>query len=125
MNSSRAAIPLTKAEVQASITELSQLGLVEKTADGLRKTNEKLRLPTRGPNDHTRVFYQQTLQLAMAQLKKNSPKDHEKRLILGFTCAANPQNIPQAKQRLAAALRDCAELLAEVTGREFCYHLQC
>lgn len=106
-------IPISKEDAKASIAELSEIGLIERTADGLRKTDEKLRLPTRGPNEHTRAFYQQTLRLASDQLNKTSVKDYENRLILGLTCAVNPQNIPLVKQKLAATLRECAELLSE------------
>lgn len=106
-------LPVPEVEIRNSIKELEALGLIKIENNVLMKSSLKVRFPARGPNEFTRAFYTQTLSLATNELKKTKPVDYENRLILGFTCAVNKKNIPLAKQKLAAALRECAETLAD------------
>jgi uncharacterized protein (TIGR02147 family) len=106
-------LPISESEIKNSLAELEKLGLIENINGHYTKINKDIRFPTRGPNPHTREFYRQGLSLAAEQLKRTSSEDFEKRLIMGISCAANSKNIPAAKQRLAAALRECALMLAE------------
>jgi len=109
-----AMLPIPTEEIMNSLTELTNIGLIKQQNDGAYvKTEAKIRFPTRGPNPHTREFYRQGLQLAKEELNRTSEQDFSNRLILGFSCSANRKNIPLAKQKLAAALRECALLLSE------------
>lgn len=108
-------LPVPATEMKDSINELISLGLIKIENTLLKKSSTKVRFPARGPNEYTRAFYLQTLSLAAAELKKTSQEAYQNRSILGFTCAVNRKNIPLAKQKLAAALRNCAETLADGT----------
>jgi len=105
-------LPVPAIEIKDSVNELIILGLIKIENNLLKKGSTKVRFPARGPNEYTRAFYLQTLSLAAAELNKTSQEDYQNRSILGFTCAVNRKNIPLAKQKLAAALRNCAETLA-------------
>lgn len=113
INNLHSFLPIPEEEIKKSLEELISLGLVKIENNILKKGSSKVRFPARGPNEYTKAFYTQTLSLAAAELKKANPENYENRLILGFTCAVNRKNIPLAKQKLAAALRECAEILSD------------
>lgn len=105
-------IDLTPKELETSLVLMKNFGLIEETkAQRFRKTNEDLKIPTRGPNSSTRLFYKRALQLAQSELLHTSENDFNKRLISTISCAVNPLQIPLAKQRLVEALREIRDIL--------------
>lgn len=106
-------IPVSEADLDISLNELIQMALVKKSGDNFYKTEEHLKIPTRGPNALTRNFYKTTLGLAQKELDKTDPTDFEKRLIMGLSCSVNPNQISKAKKRLADALAEVRDILTE------------
>lgn len=106
-------IPVSYDDIKESLSELKRLGLVKESMGAYTKADKDIFFPTRGVSDFTRVFYKQTLKLAEMKLDEREQDDFDRRLIMGFSCAVNKKNIPQAKQKLAAALKECALLLAD------------
>ncbi len=106
-------LPVSQSEIRKSIDELISLGLVKIENKRLQKGSTFVRIPARGPNEFTRSFYRQTLSLAAKELDRTSVEAYNSRSILGFTCAVNSRNIPVAKQRFAAGLRECVKILSE------------
>ena len=106
-------LPIGKQDIEASLEKLEKFGLIQKQKYTYIKTSTKLRFSTTGPTPATKEFYRQCLNLANKELNKTTQSSYENRLVLGFTCAANKKQIPIAKQQLAAALRNCAETLAQ------------
>lgn len=106
-------LPVERKEIDASIDELIDAGLVAEQDGRLSKVVEKVRIGSRAPSQHTKRFYEQILALASKELSNQDEESYRDRLILGFTCSANRNQIQKAKQKLAAALQECAETLAE------------
>jgi len=106
-------IPVQEAALDISLNELLQMNLIHKQNEFYFKTEEHLKLPTRGPNPVTRNFYKSVLTLAQQTLDKTDPADFEKRLITTISCAVNPAQVPKAKIRLAEALAEIRDILTE------------
>lgn len=101
--------------VSEAIRLLVDLGYAKKSANGeLKKSQKKMRFATTRSLGRVRDFHRQMIQLSLQELlTKTQPADFEKRLISGITFACNPQNIPKAKQRLAEAMHEVAEILMQ------------
>lgn len=109
-----ARLDFTPTELEASLIQLKNFDLIKETSgQRFHKSKETLKIPTRGPNPSTRIFYKKTLQLAQAELLRTDQEDFERRLITSISCAVNPIQIPLAKQRLAEALREVRDILTE------------
>lgn len=106
-------IPVQEFELDISLNELRQLQLIRQDKDCFFKTENHLKIPTRGPNPITRQFYKSALTLAQKELDKTQQQDFEKRFITGVSCAVNPSQIPKAKQKLAEALAEIRDILTE------------
>ena len=106
-------IPIQQHELDISLNELMQLKLIILKDKCFFKSDEHLRIPTRGPNPISRQFYKSTLGLAQKILDKTSPEDFEKRFITHISCSVNPKKIPEAKIKLAEALSEIRDILTE------------
>ncbi|RYZ91905.1 MAG: DUF4423 domain-containing protein [Proteobacteria bacterium] len=106
-------IPFGENELTAFLKVMLELGLVTERLGVLEKTAMKLRIPTRGPNEHSKKLYRSVSKLTDYELNKQKSEDFEQRLIMGFSCAVNPANIPKVRLHLINAIRECAEMLSE------------
>jgi len=100
-------------ELDISLNVLQQLNLISNRGNRFYKTDEHLKIPTRGPHPITRQFYKSTLTLAQQTLDKTNHADFEKRLITHISCAVNPEKIPAAKAKLAEALAEIRDILTD------------
>lgn len=106
-------IPVQETALDISLNELLQMNLIHQKDGFYFKTEEHLKLPTRGPNPVTRNFYKSVLTLAQQALDKTDQEDFEKRLITTLSCSVNPTQVPKAKMKLAEALAEIRDILTE------------
>lgn len=106
-------LPIEEFQLDITLNELFRLKLIYQKENKFFKSDEHLRLVTRGPNPMTRHFFKSALSLAQKALDSTDQISFENRLITTVSCAVNPAQIPKAKAKLAEALAEVRNILTE------------
>lgn len=110
---------LTKAVTEIAVRELLSLGLLEETAQGLRKTGRRIRWASGKPSPEIRRFHAQMMERACQELEKaTAEKDLERRLITGITVTAPAEAVGPTKAKIAEFIHGLANELGESGGSE-------
>jgi uncharacterized protein (TIGR02147 family) len=100
---------ITESEAQKSLDVLSEAGLATKVDGVWKKTAQHDFFPTAQSLNEVRAFHHQMIRKAQESLLKISPDEFERRLITGFTVAANPEKIADAKMKIFEILADLSQ----------------
>jgi uncharacterized protein (TIGR02147 family) len=102
-------------EVNDSLSKLVESNLAVRDENGrYKKVHAKIRFPTVISKKAIREYHKSQMNRAILELEqKVTPKEFNKRLIVGLSVASNPKKIEEVKTFLHLALYRAAEMLAE------------
>lgn len=105
---------ITQTAAENSFKTLVRLKYLKEERGQWIKTQKKIRLPTTKSHEAVRNFHKQMIEKALEELEFNiSEEAFGRRLISGITITADPMKVDQAKQILAEALHEAAEVLMD------------
>ena len=105
---------VTEAEIHHSLENMKRLGLVAEDAQGAwKKVEAHTYFPTTNTKSEVRDFHRQMIQRAHQELSKTEALAFEKRLITGFSIAANPENLEKSKKLIFDFLSELSHTLSE------------
>ncbi len=104
---------VTEREILYSLENMEEIGLVE-NRDGIwRKVDAHSYFPTTRTRADVRDFHKQMIQMAYRELSKSDSDTFERRLISGFSIAANPKNLEKSKKLVFDFLSEISYSLSE------------
>lgn len=104
---------VTEIEIVQSLESLQTLGLVENQNGFWKKVEDHSYFPTTQTKTEVRDFHKQMIQKAYQELSKADAQAFEKRLITGFSIAANPENVEKSKKLIFDFLSEISHSLSE------------
>lgn len=102
---------LTLREVNQSLQTLEANGLIEKENGQWGKVEKNSYFPTTKSQSEVRDFHRQMIQKSYQELSNTTQGDFDKRLITGFTIAADTDKIDLAKKMISEFLGELSEIL--------------
>lgn len=107
-------LKITQLEVEIAIDNLTRLGLLVVEDGMLKKSEGKLRFPTKNSQSVIRKFHKQMIKKAADELdQREEDTAFNERLITGSTFAINPDKISLLKEKLQEALYEASALGSE------------
>jgi uncharacterized protein (TIGR02147 family) len=105
---------ISNREAEQSLNSLKDSGLLILNDGKWSKTSKKIRFPNVKSNPIVRRYHQKMIEKAVkVLLTETDDTSFNNRLITAVSFAADPANIPKARQRLTEALFEVADILSD------------
>ncbi len=107
-------VGISEFQAKWALDELLNQGFIKRDTKGLHKVSRRLRLALQESHPEIRTFHLHMIEKAKQHLQRQTTQaDFKLREISGICLAANPENIPEAKIKLAEALHEVVEILTQ------------
>lgn len=100
-------------QAREALDRLRELGFLERTPDGWRKTQAFLQFSARRSTPALRRFHRTMISKALAALQSPRKADFERRDITGAMIAVNPEKLVEAKRKIASFRKQMIRLLGD------------
>ncbi len=117
------ALGLSQAEEEKAISELVQLGVIEKLNGKYVKTNFKLHFTSSKSKSEFRRYHTLMLKKSLMELENTDEDSFNQRLIIGFTLALNSKRIQVFKSELAELIYKTVEDMSDNEDSDQVYQL--
>lgn len=103
---------ITTLQASESLSCLVRIGLLKQVGDTYEKTDRDVFFPAARSQELIRNYHRQMIRKAYEALNKKSEEDYERRLITGFTIAANPEQLEKLKKMIFDFASEAGEQLS-------------
>jgi uncharacterized protein (TIGR02147 family) len=107
---------ISTAEARDGIDRLLRLELLKRNGAQLVKTKLRIEFPAERPDAAIRLFHQQMMEKALAELDQRNEERFARREISGMTMAINSSRLPEARRRIQRFQKELATFLCKGGG---------
>lgn len=101
---------VSEAEVGVAIYHLKKAGFLKTIEGRLKKTNRKMIFKTKNPKTLAQQYHRNMMAKSIDQFDKNEQRDFDRRTVLGYTLAVNPDVLESVMKKLKEDLITTASI---------------